>query len=148
MKTQHHRTPGPPEVLYHFTCLEHLGSILSARSLKLVESNIDPIVEHAGPDVVWLTSTGDVKNGHGLEAVRGSSGADKFAVRFTVKSGPHCERWKDFSSRHGIKSKWFKTLDSTGGGTSFLWYVSTTAVPSSDWLEIRLMKEGRTIDLP
>jgi hypothetical protein len=42
--------------LYHFTCVEHLASIQRDDLIITTESNVSFEREHAGPDVVWLSS--------------------------------------------------------------------------------------------
>ncbi|MBK9546109.1 MAG: hypothetical protein IPO51_09745 [Dehalococcoidia bacterium] len=73
--------------LYHFTGAVHIGNILSDSHLRPSNSNLSR-QPHAGPDVVWLTSSGDYNEQGGLRGGRRIAGlrtADKREFRFTVE---------------------------------------------------------------
>jgi hypothetical protein len=112
--------------LYHYTTVLHLPSILRTGWLTTTESNLSLTVEHAGPDVVWLTKT---ETGHG----NGLLGAvDKMAVRFTVNPDPaHTHWWPIWSRAQGITREIYNALEKTSGGSAANWWVSTRPIPLS-----------------
>lgn len=133
-------------ILYHFTCKEHLASILSDRCLFPSESNIGsplkhvkPFGAHYAPDVVWLTNKPDVK--HGCHGLLGPS--DKAAIRITVDVD--AIPWIVFAKKHGINKKWYRALDKTGGKTSNHWFVFEGKILISEWKEVRVMATGEII---
>jgi hypothetical protein len=52
--------------LYHYTSIERWRLIEAAGYLRRTESNLSMTTEHAGPDVVWLTTDPDYVHDHGL----------------------------------------------------------------------------------
>lgn len=128
-------------ILFHFTCREHLPSILAEGVLRTTESNMSPRRAHAGPDVVWLMTASDpTAHGHGLEG----SGADKKAIRFTVdvdKRGVH--KWREWAIRRGINREWLTILARFGGSSS--WRVVERPIPREQWVSVRDMVTGRSI---
>lgn len=119
-------------ILYHFTSSVHVPLILADGYLKTVESNISARREHAGPDVVWLTTDGDPERHHGWQEW---SPVDKLAVRFTVdipKRDAH--RWHEWAGRYGIDPAWRRALAAVGG--SGTWRVVTRPIPAAEWVTI------------
>lgn len=121
-------------ILYHFTAREHMPEILRTGVLKLVESNISPKREHAGPDVVWLTNNpmwpivpeGDSIGYNGLIHL-------KTAVRITVDVS-HAKRWRKWAQAQGVDQRWLAALAHVGGSRS--WYVVTTPIKQDNWVAI------------
>ena len=132
--------------LYHYTHRTHLKSILADGYLKTVESNVSEHREHAGPDVVWLTSDGTASHLHGMfgkltpELVH--EDWDKLRVRFTVEvPNRYVHRWMQWTHRRGMSQRWRDVLIDTGGGRAAVstWWVAERRIPSSEWVEIRDM---------
>jgi len=103
--------------LYHFTSRQHLARIEATGVLTVTESNMSQRREHAGPDVVWLTSNRapDVHSGWKV-----GSAVDKTAVRITVEVPKRvAHRWRDWARSRGIDSEWMRSLASVGGSGSW-----------------------------
>ncbi|WP_427129319.1 hypothetical protein [Pseudarthrobacter sp. S9] len=127
-------------ILYHFTSTTHLPRILESGYLKTVESNVSLKREHAGPDVVWLTTKTSADGGHGLQG----SAVDKTAIRFTVdldKRAVH--KWKEWAKRQGSNEQVMDTLSRAGGSAS--WRLTTSQVPLEQWVEVRNMATGEVL---
>jgi hypothetical protein len=126
--------------LNHFTCIENLPAILSSGHLLVTESNVSRKREHAGPDVVWLTTSDDPSLGHGLQG----SSADKTRIRFAV-GVPKREvaRWHDFAREFGMERGAISELAAAGG--SGTWRVIRRPIPASEWLEIIDLRSGEAI---
>ncbi|WP_158305633.1 MULTISPECIES: GNAT family N-acetyltransferase [unclassified Nocardioides] len=126
--------------LYHYTSPDHLPLIVEAGYLKLVESNISRSREHAGPDVVWLTSSPTPAAGHGLSGSRN----DKKRVRFTVDVDRRSvQKWRAWAKARGIASDWMNELARAGG--SGTWWVSERPIESSQWIEILDLSTGQPL---
>lgn len=122
--------------LYHFTTKAHLDSILSDGFLRTTESNLSGRREHAGPDVVWLTSNPDPVQHRGWGWRGPNAGViSKTEVRFTVEIPMRdAHRWWDWSARRGIDRVWAQRLASVGGSRS--WVVVERSIPGEEWLEV------------
>ncbi|MGP5641029.1 hypothetical protein ACTXPS_16505 [Brachybacterium tyrofermentans] len=135
--------------LHHFTSPEHLPLILEAGFLKVTESNISFKREHAGPDVVWLTTHETADAGLGLQA--GAFGAlanDKTAIRFTVEvDSRQIHKWRIWAAAHGSSAETVKRLSEVGGGSGS-WRVTERPIMSAQWTEIRDMRTGEQIPFP
>lgn len=117
--------------LYHYTCIQHWPTILASGLLKVTESNISPVVDHAGPDVVWLTTDSRCKHGHGLEL----SAVDKTRIRITVDVPvDDVHVWRQWASAHGADPRFMAALASSGGSST--WRVIERPIPSSEWVEV------------
>ena len=131
--------------LYHYTCIEHLPTILAAGYLKTSESNISPRVPHAGPDVAWLTTQPDPTLGHGLNA--GQTVVDKTRIRFTVQVPKRAVTpWRLWATMQGIDPTWMRALAQAGG--SGTWRVTPRPIPAEQWVEVLDRHTGRTYPIP
>lgn len=130
--------------LYHFTARAHLDSILADGFLDVTESNVSMRREHAGPDVVWLTTNPDPSaHDHGLTARM--NGVSKKAIRFAVKVDRRAaHKWRDWATRHGIDRGWLTTLAKVGGSST--WRVVERPIPASQWIEIWDVERNRPIE--
>jgi hypothetical protein len=132
--------------LYHFTSAYHLPKILTAGYLKVVESNLSRTREHAGPDVVWLTSNADAA-GNNWWQVSGRRSVDKAEIRFTVDVPKRdAAKWREWAARRGIDPRWAHTLMEAGG--SGAWYVTERPIQASEWAEILNTRTGESVAPP
>lgn len=126
--------------LYHFTSVAHLQRILESGYLKTVESNVSFKREHAGPDVVWLTTSQTADAGHGLQG----SSVDKTAIRFTVEVDKRSvHKWKEWAKARGSSQETMAILARSGGSAS--WRVVTAPIPLENWVEVRNMATGEVL---
>lgn len=120
--------------MYHFTTAVHVPAILESRYLKAVESNVSLKREHAGPDVVWLTTSPTAEAGHGLQG----SYADKTEIRFTVEVDKRAvHKWREWAKARGSSQEVMTILARAGGSAS--WRVVTAPIPAENWVEVRNM---------
>ncbi len=103
-RNQHHPMP---KRLYHFTALgeSNLGSILREGMIRTTESNVSlqRHREHAGPDVVWLTTNGASAAHVGWAAGPVSdSNPPKTWARLAVDVADAVP-WRAFASQHRMK---------------------------------------------
>ncbi len=127
--------------LYHYTSGFHLPSILLAQVLKTTESNVslNKGREHAGPDVVWLTSEADpTRYGHGLDG----SKVNKREMRITVEV-EDAQLWRVWAPRQGMSRAHRRRLAETGGERT--WYVVQRPIPVGEWTEVRNMVTGEVL---
>ncbi|MCC6266402.1 MAG: hypothetical protein IT300_02450 [Dehalococcoidia bacterium] len=122
--------------LYHFTGAVHIGNILSDSHLRPSNSNLSR-QPHAGPDVVWLTSSGDYNEQGGLRGGRRIAGlptADKREFRFTVEP-PRSEvhHWIGWAKKRRIDPKWLTTLLETAGSKPHDFWVIERPVYGDEW---------------
>lgn len=133
--------PRPLVRLYHFTSPVHLPAIERAGVLRRTESNLHPLVEHAGPDVVWFTTEAVPLLGHGLDG----GVADKAAVRFTVEVPPSwVHEWAPWAQGHGIDHGWLAALVESGGGAAAArtWRVTERPVRRERWVAVEHRPEA------
>lgn len=128
--------------LYHFTAPGHLPTILEAGFLKLTESNVSPEYDHAGRDVVWLTTDPVVGRRHALNDPkfnRPGTLADKTRVRFTVDA-PDAVPWLGSDECKAMDPRWRGIMVETGGGlkAARTWWMSYEPIPSDRWLDIQV----------
>lgn len=131
-------------ILYHFTCQENLSDILVDGFLEPSESLISRNKEHAGPDVVWLTSSPSLPRVGGEDAANRmdlvGSQFDKTAIRFTVRLHKRSVfRWRKWAESRGIERSWADTIASSGVNTKS-WWVVEGRVLREQWTEIRDMR--------
>ena len=130
-------------ILYHFTSRYHLPAIMRDGALAPVESNVGgPGEPHKAPDVVWLTTNPERRQGW----MKGTGGyangkmapeaIDKGAVRITVDV-PDAVPWVPWARERGIKQYWLDALANTGGRCDpNEWYIVERPVPCTEWLTI------------
>lgn len=126
--------------LYHFTSAVHLPAILGSRYLHTVESNVSATREHAGPDVVWLTTSPTAEAGHGLQ----SSLVDKTEIRFAVEVDKRSvHKWREWAKARGSSQEWMAVLARSGGSAT--WRVMTVPIPAENWIEVKNMATGEIL---
>ena len=124
-------------ILYHFSHPGHLPSILAERRLRTSESNVSITKEHAGPDVVWLFDTPTVPP----TTTKGSLYDEKRRVRITVNvPKAHVHRWTKWGPALSMSQTWKAAFVHAGGGmpAAKRWWVATSPIPASNWLEVTL----------
>ena len=127
-------------LLYHYTSETHLPMILTAGFLKTTESNVSATKEHAGPDVVWLTTADEPSAGHGLAG----SSVDKSAIRFSVELPKLAVYdWKTWAKAQGSNPGFIQSLARSGGAGT--WRITTSAIPASRWAEVRRMNPATVL---
>lgn len=128
-----------PQTLYHFTSPMHIGEILRSGHIDVTESNVDPFVPHAGPDVVWLTS--DPDPGKHLW----SGGGFKLQFRITMfGSGLGAVHWPEWARKHEIDDRWYEALANSGGDPE-TWWVTERPVTSLFWIAVEEYQGGRYV---
>jgi hypothetical protein len=121
--------------LYHFTSARHAAQITEDGYITTTESNLSARREHAGPDVVWLTSNPSPASHTWWHVPPGMRTEDKTAFRFTVDvPKTQAVKWKTWGARHGIDPKWAAILATAGGSSS--WYVLERQIRENEWTEI------------
>jgi hypothetical protein len=128
-------------LLYHYTAAGpcHLEAILRDQRLTTTESNVSATQEHAGPDVVWLTSEDDpTKYGLGLTG----SAVDKRRIRITVDV-EDAVLWLAWAKRQRSPQRVIKAMSKAGGFRT--WYVVERPIPSSEWVEILDRETGEKV---
>jgi hypothetical protein len=126
-------------MLYHFTSLVNLDSILDAREIR--PSKGPDGKQYAGQhrssplSVVWLIDDWDpgVGSDHGL-GVPGKDDprTDKRGVRITVTVSD-AQHWPEWAQHRKVHRKELRDLDSAGGGLSERWWIVPRAIGTSDW---------------
>ena len=100
--------------LMHLTSIYHLPLILGSAYLKVVESNISLDREHAGPDVVWLTTSR--RAGQGWAQMQSSvAWVDKTRIQFEVRVPVADVRpWFTWAKEHGSSDHYMRAMASSG----------------------------------
>lgn len=131
--------------LFHFTTSLHLPSILDEGMLRTTESNCSRTRPHAGPDVLWLTSSADVEVHQGWQwSGPRRAFVDKTEVRFTVEVPKRdVYRWWDWAARRGIDQKWARQLAAVGGSRT--WWVIERPVTGDEWIEVIDVRSGEPL---
>ena len=126
---------------YHFTSTVHLPVILEAGLLKLTESNVDALIPHAGPDVVWLLDVPQIDHHHGLEG----SAVDKTEVMFTVDVP--AINWLDWTWGASMDPRDRSRFIEVAGGMEAAehWYVWPAPIPRRRWLSVT--SAGKKVEL-
>jgi hypothetical protein len=133
-------------ILYHFTSMIHLPSIMKDGHLKLTESNIGspspkmrPHGTHRGPDVVWLT-----EEPHPTKTNIDAMGTPKGEVRITVEI-PQSDlyRWNSWAPAFGIQPDWYDLLSLYGDPDT--WWLTEREIPASEWRAIDAMVPVSTV---
>lgn len=135
--------PFTGEVLYHYTCVEHLPSIFNNGYLKLTCSDLiapDGTLETelrcaAFKPVVWLTDSLSPKH-MGLDG----SVFDKKAIRITVIKKDYMKRWSTWEPLKLMKRRWRDAYCKKMNWLS--WYVSEEEITFSDILKIENCNDG------
>lgn len=123
------------KVLYHFTCLYHLSSIMAEKQLRTTCSNLRPDNTFTRP-VVWLTTNAEPDlEGNALYSVM-----DKTEVKITIKRLPHFKYWLTWSRKHKIPTWWARALEK--GHKPETWWVSERSITFEDILKIENTKTG------
>lgn len=118
--------------LYHFTSPDHLPQIQRDGFLKVTESNVSLRREHAGPDVVWLTTRDSVAPGTmGLD----SAFHQKTAIRITFEVPRRdVHKWHDWARSRGSSEETIRQFAEAGG--SGTWRVVQRPIPEAEWVAI------------
>lgn len=136
--------------VYHYTCLAHVPDIVASGYIKTVESNLSVEREHAGPDVVWLTTDPEAgPRDHGLNATGLDAVAnwDKSRVRITVElPNNYVYKWLPWAKARGIEDRWLAALMRTGTGWQ-TWRVTERRIDRRSWREIRDMRTGEILPM-
>ena len=137
-------------IFYHYTCLEHLETIVNSGYLKLCQSNVNPPPEEATedtPQVVWLLKkplvgkTPDMLVSQGYANVDGRNvpvRIDKSRVEIIVNVPQEdVQRADKFFRKNNTPEWWIKVLENASGGTKVKeWYVVERTVGQEEWVEI------------
>lgn len=129
--------------LYHYTCTQHLPTILHYGYLRLTESNVSMHRAHAGEPVVWLTTDPAPAAGqHGLSEI-------KRRVRFTVNA-PDAEPWMGTDLYRTMAPSWRDILIDTAGGRAQAqtWWVSRSPIARADWVSVTVDGEELPMTVP
>jgi hypothetical protein len=121
-------------ILSHFTSAYHLHAIATDGYLKVTESNISLLREHAGPDVVWLTDNTEPTS----QCWARGSVVDKTGVRFIVNvPDEDVYPWRTWAFDQGIDQFTFDALAQTGGDSD-RWFVVTRPIPVTEWVDVHV----------
>lgn len=122
-----------PPRLFHYTAGFHLGSIVTEKTLRTSESNID--ISGAGPRVVWLTDADSDQHGW-------AAGGGKGQVRITVGTGGlPIFWWPEWSRAQGIEEFWYNALAASGGDPE-TWWVCTEPIGAEFWTDFEVWRDG------
>ena len=133
-----------PQVLYHYTCEFHLGSIVRSGMLTLTDNNLF-VPQSDNRAVVWMTSS-DTTDNHGLKfADYLPEELDKTRYRFTIQMQPHFKRWIDWCDELGIpeEARQNLILSANAENTYQTWYISERPILKDCWLAIDNIATGK-----
>jgi len=124
------------QTLYHFTAAtsSHLGKILREGLIRTTESNISLTREHAGPDVVWLTSNPDPEANTGW-----ANGVRKVTARLRVEVDD-AAHWPEWAAAHGCSRDCYDSLGAAGDPEE--WWVRERPVRASKVVELTFKVSG------
>ena len=151
---------GPPGrrnnlILNHYTGATHLDYILGSGVLLTTESNIgapdspdsrrkgvEPVGDHVGPDVVWLSSLRNPLHA-GIHAGSGTDGVVRVVVDVPADE---VAAWPAWSKAHGIDRRWYRVLGRDTYPDS--WYVVERPIPWGEWVRIEAAGDGSPLWSP
>ena len=128
-----------PQLLFHYTCEMHLGSIMRSGMLDVTGSNVNHI------PVVWMTSN-PTPESLGVGVPGGTlKEFDKTRYRFTIAWHPHIEKWSDWCDRYSVPEEMRAIMGETAGeiDTQDSWYVSEQPVYMNQWRSIDNLATGK-----
>ena len=100
---------------YHYTTQRHLKEIYESGVIKTTESNVS-VIEHSGPDVVWLFNERITKVPKMLYSQFAGVQVPKCEVELIVDlDKSELSRADKFMKRHHADPKWLRALEETGG---------------------------------
>ena len=117
-------------VLYHYTSIYHLPTILETGFLKLTESNLRIDIEMHKP-VVWATTTKE-PNGYGL-GLDGSM-VDKTEIRIHLRKNNNFMHWSRFKKQNKHDKNFVQAIEKNRSPKT--WWVSSQIIPLEDVLLI------------
>lgn len=127
------------KTLYHFTHDPHVPEILADGYIKRTESNVSVRREHAGPDLVHLTSNPDIGCwldwfSHPHPPIRPTSDVYRITAEVPARD---VTRWEPWMKAHGTSAKTLAILKETAAALHpGSWWVTERVVPESAWVEI------------
>lgn len=135
------------KTVYHYTSIERWKRIEADGRINTTESNLSETTEHAGPDVVWLTTDPNCEHGHGL--LNTLDGTDKTRVQITVELlNRDVHKWRQWAERRRMACDWMRRFISRAGGGAGTWRVTERPIPSERWLRVVDRHTGATLWLP
>lgn len=122
-------------VLYHYTCLFHLPSIMNSGILNTTESNA---FNKNARDVVWLTSSLFPDNHGLLYDPNMPDDLNKTRIRITVRREPFMIPWVDWCRRVGVNEDIKRCIIESANAdeTHLTWVVSEKPISRSLWLKV------------
>ena len=138
-------------IFYHYTSEPHLEKIQEDGIIKVGESNVSPVKEHFGPDVVWLFKeplSGPTPNMliSKFDVKFGVLHLDKSKIQIQVNIPEHEVRRADkFFKGCDADSQWIQHLEIVGQSKKKKWYVITRDIPQSEWVSITIRPDSSDI---
>lgn len=142
-------------ILNHYSAGANLDYILGSGVLMTTESNIgapdspdsrrkgvEPVGDHVGPDVVWLSSLQNPLHS-GIHTSRGGPSVIRVVVDLP---DDEVEPWPAWSKTQGIDRRWYRVVAKDTYPDS--WYVVERPVPWREWVRIERVDDGRTLWRP
>lgn len=134
--------------LYHFTCEEHMPSILAYGVLRTTSPNLASRDRHGDPRVLWTTTDQNPGGKHGLNTPAGMH--DKEAVRFTLEVPDEWVfEWEPWADSRGIGRQHKGMLLTLAGGheVAKTWRLVDREVPHDMWVLVENLRTGKTYNL-